>query len=170
MFSTQLNALCALSERRVTNTMLVRALADRGCGVSTPYLSQLRRGVRVEPAAQIVEALADYFGVPVEYFFAPLPTGDTDGAQADREALRKVDNAALRRLLACTEDLSAVSMNLLIEFADRLRVVETLPKFVADLHIYNHATPHLENIGPNFEPLQLAARNNPRILGERSTR
>lgn len=151
MFSTQLNALCALSERRVTNIMLVRALADRGCKVSTPYLSQLRRGVRTDPAAQIVEALADYFDVPVEHFFAPGPANEDVGAPADRETVGKFGNAALRRLMECAQGLSVLSTNLLIEFADRLRAVENLPTFVADLHIYNHATPSPKKVDSELE-------------------
>ena len=137
MFATQLNALCARSEPPVTNVMLAKALADRGCKVSKPYLSQLRTRVRADPAAPIVEALADYFGIATDFFFTPSVTVDAiASAQADIETLQYVENAALSRLLAYAQGLSVVSLNLLIDFADRLRVIESLPRVSADSHIY----------------------------------
>ena len=137
MFAAQLNALCARSEPPVTNVMLVQALADRGCKVSKPYLSQLRNRVRADPAAPIVEALADYFGVTADFFFTPPSLVDaTASARADLETLRHVKNAALSRLLACVQGLSVVSLNLLTDFADHLRTMEDLPRFPSDSHIY----------------------------------
>lgn len=44
------------------------ALARRGVDLSAPYLSQLRGGTRNRPSAQIMELLAEFFGLRTEYF------------------------------------------------------------------------------------------------------
>lgn len=153
MFAEQLDTLCTRPERRVTNVMLWRALTDRGCDVSKPYLSQLRNGVRADPAVEIVEALADFFGVPVDYFFAPpQPPDPIVCMQADIETLRDVDNAVLARLLMSVQDISLVSFSLLINFADRLRVAEGLPQFSADFHIYRRPAPRHEGSSSEADP------------------
>jgi transcriptional regulator with XRE-family HTH domain len=137
MFARQLNVLCARSERKITNIILAQELADRGCGVSTAYLSQLRNGVRAYPGAKIVEGLADYFEVPVDYFFeAALIAESRVHTAADIEILEQIEDAMLRRLLACAQNLSVVSLNLLIDFACRLRIVENL--LAADPHTFNY--------------------------------
>ena len=70
-FKDRLNALYPATAPRLTNAQVVEALSQRGCKISTPYLSQLRSGVRTNPSEQVVLALADYFGVAAEYFFGP---------------------------------------------------------------------------------------------------
>lgn len=138
MFARQLNALCARSEQRVTNIRLVQALADRGCRISALYLSQLRSGAVSDPPVSIVEALADYFGVQVDYFFTPAIASDASASlRADFEVQREFQDTPLHRLFARVQGLSVVSLNLLIDFADRLRIVETLPKFSAEMCICN---------------------------------
>jgi ESX-1-secreted protein regulator len=44
------------------------ALARRGVDSSAPDLSQLRGGTRNRPSTQIMELLAEFFGVRTEYF------------------------------------------------------------------------------------------------------
>ncbi|MFD6517716.1 helix-turn-helix domain-containing protein [Rhodococcus sp. NPDC060176] len=136
-FARRLNTLCARSERWITNRGLAEAMADRGCDVSPPYLSQLRRGVRADPSAQIVEAFADFFGVTVDYFFSPVCPESHIPTPVDGETLVQVANETLRRLLVCTFDLSHTSLYLLLEFADHLRAAENLPYFCSDAHIYS---------------------------------
>lgn len=50
-----------------TNVEVVEALRRRGVRISGPYLSQLRRGLRIHPSAKVIEALADFFGVETAY-------------------------------------------------------------------------------------------------------
>ncbi|EEN86812.1 hypothetical protein RHOER0001_0299 [Rhodococcus erythropolis SK121] len=102
---------------------------------------------------EIVEALADFFGVPVDYFFAPpQPPDPIVCMQADIETLRDVDNAVLARLLMSVQDISLVSFSLLINFADRLRVAEGLPQFSADFHIYRRPAPRHEGSSSEADP------------------
>lgn len=99
--------------------------------------NQLRTRVRADPSAPIVEALADYFGITADFFFAPPAAVDaTVSAQADVDTLGHIETVALQRLLMCAQGLSSVSLNLLIDFADRLRLIEGLPRFPADSYIY----------------------------------
>ena len=90
---------------------------------------------------QIVEAPTDYFEVPVGVLLRATPPTDVIARTlADIETLRDIDNVVLRRLMRSAQDLSLVSLNLLIDFADRLRIAEALPQISADVHIYHR--PH----------------------------
>jgi len=74
-FATQLNALFSASTnpatgKRYTNLFVAEALMQRwGVAVTPGYLSQLRNGHKEDPAASLVGALAQFFDVPVDYFF-----------------------------------------------------------------------------------------------------
>lgn len=52
-----------------TNEAMVRALAARGVVVTVQHLSSLRNGRRDNPSAKMLAAIADVFGVPLDYFF-----------------------------------------------------------------------------------------------------
>ena len=69
VFAGQLNALFARAAIRTTNTMVARALTDRGCTISAALLSQLRNGVPVRPAPRYVQWIAGCFAVPLSYFY-----------------------------------------------------------------------------------------------------
>src|SRR4051794_3884949 len=43
----------------------------REVSITTAYLSQLRNGQRTNPSYNVLEALADFFGVSPSYFFDP---------------------------------------------------------------------------------------------------
>jgi len=97
-FKDRLNALYPATAPRLTNAQVVEALSQRGCKISTPYLSQLRSGVRTNPSEQVVLALADYFGVAAEYFFGPTPRQDPELIpEEDRSVVEEFeqDSAAL---------------------------------------------------------------------------
>jgi transcriptional regulator with XRE-family HTH domain len=70
-FSQRLNALFESAPNHVTNAMVVRSMTEDGCRISTPYLSQLRTGVRTNPSPEVVAALARFFEVTPDYFFNP---------------------------------------------------------------------------------------------------
>ncbi|MER2225366.1 MAG: transcriptional regulator, partial [Rhodococcus sp. (in: high G+C Gram-positive bacteria)] len=57
-FNDRLNSLFETADFHVTNAMVVRGMTEFGCRISTPYLSQLRTGVRTNPSPEVVAALA----------------------------------------------------------------------------------------------------------------
>jgi transcriptional regulator with XRE-family HTH domain len=111
VFCTQLNALFSSSKVGLTNLDVAREVRRRGCPLSTPYLSQLRTGVRTNPSNLVVDALADYFNVSPDFFFDPHGS----------EVLGKLASPGLRRLLSACVGLSDLSMELLVEISDHLR-------------------------------------------------
>ena len=71
-FNERLNSLFETADFHVTNAMVVRGMTEFGCRISTPYLSQLRTGVRTNPSPEVVAALAHFFNVHPDYFYAPV--------------------------------------------------------------------------------------------------
>ncbi|WP_158171143.1 transcriptional regulator [Rhodococcus sp. JT-3] len=126
VFARQLNALVARSAVRTTNTMVAQALTDHGCPISAPYLPQLRNGVRRRPAPRYIERIAEYFAVPLSYFYdLPYERSDDSGENRDRErmAISEIDDDDVRRLLLRAHGLSPEAMDLLLQFAKRLNVL-----------------------------------------------
>jgi len=80
-FTERLDALFADSRDPVTgrpysNTAVANALSAYGVSVGGSYLGQLRNGRKSEPGASLVWALAQFFGVTVDYFFGTVVTLD----------------------------------------------------------------------------------------------
>ena len=69
VFREQLNRLIDTHPKKLTNGTVVKGLAERGCVISPPYLSQLRTGARTNPSREVVDALAGFFDVPPGHFF-----------------------------------------------------------------------------------------------------
>ena len=127
VFARQLNALFARSAVRITNTMVAQALTEQGYPISAPYLSQLRNGVRTRPAPRYVERIAEYFSVPLSYFYdLPYERSDDGGEDRDRDLalIWEIDHDAVRRLLLHAHGLTPEAMDLLLQFADRLGVLD----------------------------------------------
>lgn len=83
---------------------LVHALAMRGFRLSSPYLSQLRSGQRVRPSLEIIEMIADFFGIRSDYF----TDRDENYRRALEEELDWLDlarNPAVRRLTTALTEL-----------------------------------------------------------------
>ncbi|MDA8438752.1 MAG: helix-turn-helix domain-containing protein [Propionibacterium sp.] len=59
-----------------TNELIASEVRRRGIEVTTNHISHLRAGRRGNPSARLLGAIAETFGVPVDYFF--------DQARADR--------------------------------------------------------------------------------------
>ncbi|GAB3492129.1 helix-turn-helix domain-containing protein [Amycolatopsis cihanbeyliensis] len=74
--------------------------AKDGPTISAAYIWQLRKGLRDNPTKHHLEALADFFGVPVAYFFddaqAKLIDDEIEILQAMRDA--EVRDVALRTM------------------------------------------------------------------------
>lgn len=129
----RLNELFTAFDRRLTNSAVAKGLLSRGCQVSTPYLSQLRNGVRTSPSDEVVGALADYFGVSPGHFFTIPWTGDRPLIEGeDATIVEGIDDPELRQLLQTANGLSATSLELLLKLAARLRISDQRRKVPAD--------------------------------------
>jgi transcriptional regulator with XRE-family HTH domain len=95
-----------------------------GPTVSGTYLWQLRTGRRDNPTRRHYEALADFFKVPVAYFF------DDDLARrlgAQLQILQKLQQGGVERVAYRAVGLSEKSMNTVLAMIDRVRELEGLP-------------------------------------------
>lgn len=94
--------------------------------VSPSYLSLLRRGLRTDPSYAVIAAIADFFGVPVDYFLKetaaePEPAGpETDLAKAIRDS--RIAAIALR-----SDGLSERSLRAILEMVESARALEQIP-------------------------------------------
>ncbi|WCT05971.1 helix-turn-helix domain-containing protein [Rhodococcus qingshengii] len=125
VFRVRLNELFARSSRRLTNKAVVNGMAAHGCPISTPYLSQLRTGVRDSPSDDVVMALARYFDVSPGYFFSIPWSGDREGVCGeDERVVACLDDSDLKKLLSTANGLSSKSLDLLADVATKLRAAE----------------------------------------------
>ena len=84
----------------------------------------------MNPSAEVVAALAEFFGVEDEFFY--LPIGGGGGAGADSSVVIDcLEQASLQRLLASVDGLSELSTGLVVDMAERLRRAEKLPESTA---------------------------------------
>lgn len=140
-FRVRLNELFAAPDRRLTNVAVAKGLLAHVCRISTPYLSQLRYGVRENPSDDVVVALADYFEVPPGYFFTIPWSGDRVRVQGeDAKIVDRLDDPVLKELLAAANGLSAASLELLADIATKLRISDHLPPVPADAPSYMRLT------------------------------
>ncbi|MFJ7622201.1 hypothetical protein [Rhodococcus qingshengii] len=81
----------------------------------------------MNPSAEVVAALAEFFGVEDEFFYLPI-----SGAGADSSVVIDcLEQASLQRLLASVDGLSELSTGLVVDMAERLRRAEKLPESTA---------------------------------------
>lgn len=134
VFAERLNALYdnwrATNSRRLSNVAVAAALADAGVPVSTPYLSQLRNGARINPSTRVARALAVFFDVDPDYFFVAA-SGD-DSVAHDAALSHRFVAPSLRQLAHAAALLTPSAQQYLVELAERLRVAEGLPAIPAD--------------------------------------
>lgn len=79
----------------------------RSVSITPAYLSQLRKGQRTNPSREILEGLADFFGVNPSYFF------DEEVAQtvaAELELYAVMRDAEVRRVALRLPDLSPANL------------------------------------------------------------
>ncbi|MGW4847433.1 helix-turn-helix domain-containing protein [Nocardia brasiliensis] len=127
-FAAKLNALIdrwqEQHSRTLSNEQLRRELDRRGCRISSPYLSQLRRGIRTEPSTKVIATLATFFEVEDDYF----TEGPELGSSQWNEALAaKLSDTALRRLVRASAALSSESIKRLSTLAALLQISEAAP-------------------------------------------
>lgn len=95
-----------------------QAAQERGVSLSVGYLNDLRRGLKSDPKVSQLEALADIFGVHIDYFYASVSTiRELDSKLEALGALqdRRVATIALRAKNLSPRDL--MMLNALIDSA-----------------------------------------------------
>nr|WP_198954415.1 helix-turn-helix domain-containing protein [Kineosporia sp. R_H_3] len=107
-----------------THEQVAKAIEERGGPtISASYLWQLRKGLRDNPTKKHLEALADFFGVPVAYFF--------DEAAADRidvelDLLASMRDADVRHVALRASGLSTQTLKAITDMIERARQLEGL--------------------------------------------
>ncbi|SKF70622.1 ESX-1 secretion-associated regulator EspR [Mycobacteroides abscessus subsp. bolletii] len=96
-------------------------LAARGVEVSVPYLSLLRRGERVNPAPEIVAALAEFFQVNPAYFYNAEYAESVDRDLGWLVTLRDLE---VREIATRSYALSPESRRVVADIVERLCDVE----------------------------------------------
>lgn len=99
-------------------------VAERGVAtISDTYLCNLRNGTKENPRIRHVEALADFFGVPVTYFL----DGEESARLFDRlETLPAAANAGVRRIALRAVDLSPETLDAVAQIIEHARIIERL--------------------------------------------
>lgn len=130
VLAERLNALLAHSPRPGGGTYTLREVAD-GINaaegerlVSVTYLSQLRTGVRSNPGFRRLQAIAAFFGVPVEYF------SDSEVARRSDDELQllgRMRDAGVRGIMLRAEGLSEEALEAVRTLMDHYRTREGLP-------------------------------------------
>ncbi len=96
----------------------------RGVSITTAYLSQLRNGQRTNPTRDVLEALADFFGVNPSYFFDDEAS---ESIAAQLELYKVLRDAEVRDLALRAADLSPASLRALAGIIEHWRQLEGRP-------------------------------------------
>jgi transcriptional regulator with XRE-family HTH domain len=126
-FGVRLNHLIAVVHRRdrpaCTNKELAEAVQARGVRCTPQYIGQLRVGKHA-PSLEMARALAQVFGVPIDYFNDPAVARETDQQLA---YLAAVQDAGVTKVALRAAGLSPRALQTLHEIIDRIRAEEGLP-------------------------------------------
>lgn len=92
--------------------------------ISASYICQLRLGVKDNPRMKHLAALADFFAVPVNYFFDE----DPDGARLYEQLamLPVYEDAEVRHIALRAVDLSPESLKIVAQIVEHARQIERL--------------------------------------------
>jgi transcriptional regulator with XRE-family HTH domain len=105
-----------------TNKELAEAVRARGVRCTPQYVGQLRANKHV-PSLEMARALAQVFGVSIDYFNDPVVTRNTDQQLANLAALT---DAGVTRVALRAAGLSPSALKTLHEVIDRIRAQEGL--------------------------------------------
>jgi transcriptional regulator with XRE-family HTH domain len=126
-FGDQLNQLIEVVHRRdrppYTNKELAEAVQGRGVRCTPQYIGQLRANKHA-PSLEMARALAQVFGVPIDYFNDPSVARDTDQQLAYLAAMQ---DAGVTKVALRAAGLSPSALQILHEVIDRIRAEEGLP-------------------------------------------
>lgn len=95
-----------------------------GRPTSENYLYLLRVGRRDNPGKKLLEALADFFGTDVSYFYDIETTRDREDEMRLRAALH---DSSVRQLALRSADLSKKNLKHVIAIIEQVRELEGLP-------------------------------------------
>jgi len=128
-FRERLNRLFAIvhppDRGPYTNQEVARLLRERGGPtLSHVYLWQLRTGQRDNPTRRHLQALAEFFGVPVAYFFDSDTVTKID---AELEFVRQLRERGVQRVALRTAGLSPQGIDQLLAAIEHIRGQEGLP-------------------------------------------
>lgn len=93
--------------------------------VNYSYLSLLRRGKRKAPSPEVLQALADFFGVDLAYFYSDEKASRVDEQLKLAAALRDTDVA---RIATRAAGLSEQSLRAILAVVENARNLEKLPE------------------------------------------
>ncbi len=106
-----------------TYAEVVAGINARGIATtSDTYLCDLRNGTKDNPRIKHLEAIAEFFGVPVTYFL----DGDESAARlyAQLAALPVQNNAGMQRIMLRAVDLSEDTLNAVAQILEHARHLE----------------------------------------------
>ncbi len=106
-----------------TYAEVVAGINARGVAkTSDTYLCDLRNGTKDNPRIKHLEAIAEFFGVPVTYFL----DGDESAARmyAQLAALPVQNNAGMQRIMLRAVDLSEDTLNAVAQILEHARHLE----------------------------------------------
>ncbi len=94
--------------------------------ISAAYLCDLRNGMKDNPRVKLIEALADFFGVPVTYFLDMDPLAARLYGQL--VAMPTYDDPESQKLLTFLADLSPEARHAVVQIAEQAMQLERLDK------------------------------------------
>jgi transcriptional regulator with XRE-family HTH domain len=131
LIASRLDALFRGSEPRGRDEYSLRKVAraiNEKAGeavVSPSYLSLLRRGLRADPSYAKLAAVADFFGVPADYF---LKDADTDTAEEppapDPGLARALQDSRIAAIALRSDGLSEESLKVILQVIENARKAE----------------------------------------------
>lgn len=106
-----------------TYAEVATGITTRGIAtISAAYLCDLRNGAKENPRIKHLEALADFFAVPVTYFL----DGDESATQmyGQLAALPAQGNSSLQRIMLRAVDLSPETLDAVAQILEHARQIE----------------------------------------------
>lgn len=106
-----------------SNQAAAEAITEAGTPISRIYLWQLRNGVKDNPTKRHLQALADFFEVPVAYFF---DDEQGEAVRAEVELLKALKDGEVRALAVRAHGLSPESLKAIAALIENARQIEGL--------------------------------------------
>lgn len=96
-------------------------IAKTGVSVSPSYIWQLRKGQRDNPTVRQIQAIADFFHIPITYFFGPPE--EVDQLDAQMTLVRAMRDHKVRDLALRASELSPAGIRAIANIIDELQNV-----------------------------------------------